>query len=183
MKKRNQRDALYQRIREILESARTSVARTVNSAQVVTSWSIGREIVEEQQRGKKRADYGTRLLADLASRLQTDYGRGFSVNNLKHFRDFYLTYPNLLERGIRHTARGELAPTTFQAVNDLLGSIPGTEKTTFPETPYAFRDDPWRPGQIHLDLSWSHYRTLLRVESAAARAFYEIEAIQNNWSA
>ena len=54
--------AVYERIREILESARTTVARSVNTTQVVANWLIGREIVEEEQRGKKRADYGTELL-------------------------------------------------------------------------------------------------------------------------
>ena len=99
--------ALYSRIRDILDSARANVARSVNTTQVVANWLIGREIVEEQQRGQKRAAYGKRLLADLSTRLQADYGKGFSIKNLEHFRDFYLTYMGLLGLKIPHAARGE----------------------------------------------------------------------------
>src|ERR1039457_72968 len=98
---------LYNRIREILESARTGVARTVNTTQVVANWLIGREIVEEEQRGKKRAGYGERLVAELSRRITTDFGQGYSVTNLEHFRDFYITYPQLLSQRISHAARGE----------------------------------------------------------------------------
>ena len=92
--------SIYNRIRQILESARASVARSVNTTQVVAYWLIGREIVEEQQRRKRRADYGARLLIELSFHLQADFGKGFSVNNLEHFRDFYLTYPRLIASGI-----------------------------------------------------------------------------------
>ena len=81
---------LYQRIRQVLESARANVARSVNSAQVVANWLIGREIVEEQQRGRHRADYGVRLLSALSERLKRDFGRGYSVDNLEAFRQLYL---------------------------------------------------------------------------------------------
>jgi hypothetical protein len=99
---------LYRRVREILESARASVARSVNSAQVVANWLIGREIVEEEQKGRKRADYGETLLDDLAQRLGKDFGPGFSVPNLRYIRQFYLTYTSLIEaRQIHHALRGE----------------------------------------------------------------------------
>jgi hypothetical protein len=84
---------LYSRVREILDSARTNVARSVNTTQVVTNWLIGREIVEEQQRGKNRADYGKALLKGLSEYLQSEFGRGYSVDNLEWFRTFYITYP------------------------------------------------------------------------------------------
>ena len=83
-------DPLYARIRDILESARSSVARSVNSTQVVANWLIGREIVEEEQGGQRRAGYGTRLISDLAARLTKEFGRGFTKNNLEYFRSFYL---------------------------------------------------------------------------------------------
>jgi hypothetical protein len=67
---------LYERIRQILESARSSVARTVNTTQVVANWLIGREIVEEEQKGKRRAEYAEQLLLDLSARLTAEYGRG-----------------------------------------------------------------------------------------------------------
>ena len=87
---------LFNRIREILESAHASVARTINTTQVLVNWLIGREIVEEDQRGKKRADYGRKVLADLSGRLGREFGRGYSVDNLEAFRQFYLEYPHLI---------------------------------------------------------------------------------------
>jgi hypothetical protein len=88
--------SLYDRIRQILESARSSVSRSVNTAQVVANWRIGREIVEEEQRGKRKTEYGQRLIAELSTKLQKDYGVGYSATNLKLFREFFLAYPKLM---------------------------------------------------------------------------------------
>lgn len=73
---------IYERIRQILESARISVARSVNSAQVVANWLIGREIVEEGQRGEAKAEYGKGLIEELSERLLREYGSGYSVQNV-----------------------------------------------------------------------------------------------------
>ena len=80
--KSEKKKSFYERIRRILESARSSVARTVNTTQVIANWMIGREIVEEVQKGKRRAEYAQQLLADLSARLTAEYGRGYSVDNL-----------------------------------------------------------------------------------------------------
>jgi hypothetical protein len=87
---------LYRRIREILEFARAGAARSVNTTQVVANWLIGREIVEEVQKGKRRAEYAQQLLPELSVRLTADYGRGYSVDNLEFFRLFFLVYKSLL---------------------------------------------------------------------------------------
>jgi hypothetical protein len=87
---------LYSRVREILESARSNVVRTVNTTQVIANWLIGREIVEEEQAGQTRAGYGTALLLDLAARLKANFGRGYGVDNLEMFRRFYVEYPDLM---------------------------------------------------------------------------------------
>lgn len=190
---------VYERIREILESAKARVARSVNTTQVVANWLIGREIVEEEQRGKKRADYGRRLLEDLSSRLSADFGRGFSINNLEHFRDFYLTYPDLLASGIPHALRDELrdAPAPDAIPHALRGesmasppdrgSVAVRRKSRDDsngalEIRHAVRSESWQPGCLHPNLSWTHYRILLRVDKPEARAFYEIEATESNWS-
>jgi predicted nuclease of restriction endonuclease-like (RecB) superfamily len=160
---------VYERIRQILESARASVARSVNTTQVVSYWLIGREIIEAEQEGRHRADYGAKLLESLAERLRKEYGAGYSVRNLRFIRQFYVEYPNLLpEEGIRYALRAKFESTP---------NLPQ------PANWYAPRTQSWEPGQLHPNLSWTHYRTLLRVDKADARAFYEIEAIKNNWSA
>ncbi len=82
--------ALFNRIVTILEEARTHVARTVNSAMVIAYWLIGREIVQELQAGDARAAYGKSVIKDLSARLQKQYGKGFSEENLRWFRKFYI---------------------------------------------------------------------------------------------
>ena len=156
---------IYGRVREILEAARSNIARTVNSTQVIANWLIGREIVEEEQKGKRRAGYGAKLLAELSEQLGRDYGRGYSVDNLEAFPQFYLDYPGL----ISETASRNLV---FPAIS---------------ETPSRKSDEPdsagsWQPGMLNPNLSWSHYRQLLRVSRQQARGFYEIEAANSGWT-
>ena len=141
---------VFDRIRQILESAKSSASRSVNSAQVIAYWLIGKEIVEEEQQGKKRAGYGQALLKGIAEKLSVDYGKGFSVQNLKFIRQFYLEFPKLID-----PKRNGYAVSSQSA-------------------------DSWIPGQLKPDLSWTHYRTLLRVSKAEARTFYEIEAIKKD---
>ena len=104
-----QRTGLYGRIRDILEAARTGVARTVNTTQVVANWLIGREIVEEEQKGRRRARYGKRLVESLSRRITEEFGPVTSVQGLFYMKQFFLAYPGLLPPGrILHALRGEL---------------------------------------------------------------------------
>lgn len=85
-------NSLYNKISSILEESRKFVATTVNTAMVQTYFEIGRLIVEEEQHGNVRAEYGKETLKNLSIKLTANYGKGFSVTNLKQMRDFYLTY-------------------------------------------------------------------------------------------
>lgn len=80
----------------MIESARQKVACTVNVAQVYTNYEIGRQIVEEEQGGKRRAGYGEKILTELSAKLTVRYGRGWSAENLKLIRRFYLVYSDLV---------------------------------------------------------------------------------------
>lgn len=159
---------LYRRIREILESARANVARSVNSTQVVANWLIGREIVEEEQRGHAKADYGARLLSERSNRLQQEYGNGYSVDNLELFRRFYLEYPALISDAARWILPGELISDAARRK-----LAPPAPEGGMSPIRYAARSQSCRPGLLNPNLSWTHYRTLLRVEKPEARAFYE----------
>ena len=133
LKKKDKTQAnFYSRVKEILETARISAHRAVNSVMVQAYWNIGKEIVEQEQKGKKRAGYGARLIEELSSKLTNDFGQGFTQTNLVYMRQFYLAFP------IYHAVREEL--------------------------------------------SWTHYRLLLKVENAEARKFYIQECIDANWS-
>ena len=156
---------LYGRICGILDAARHHVARTVNSTQVVANWLVGREIVEDEQRGKRRAGYGVKLIAELSTRLTAEMGRGYSADNLEAFRQFYLMYPLL----ISETASRKLeAPTQADMISETLYR--------------KLVSTPMQAGVLNPALSWSHYRHLLKIDRAEARAFYEIETTRNAWS-
>jgi len=80
-------------IAELLEAARRTAARTVNALMTATYWEIGRRIVEFEQGGEKRAEYGEALLQRLSQDLNAKFGRGFSYPNVNKFRQFYLAFP------------------------------------------------------------------------------------------
>ncbi len=184
---------LYERIRQILESARTNMARTVNTTQVVANWLIGREIVEEEQKGLRRAGYGERLIRELALRLTSGYGSGYNLANLKFFRKFYFEYPKIFASSKGYALRSQSVPIKDSSGNEIGHTLRGQSSSILVsigalqeailQKGYALRSESWQTGQLHPNLSWTHYRTLLRVEKAEARSFYEIEATQNNWSA
>ena len=121
----------YNEIKSILVNARNKVYHTANFAMVEAYWNIGKKIIEEQG-GKDTAEYGQGLLEELSKQMTKDFGKGFTVANLKNMRQFYLIFPN----------------------------------------GYALRSE----------LSWTHYRSLMRVENEKARNFYLEEAIKSNWS-
>jgi predicted GNAT family N-acyltransferase len=87
-----QNKILFQQVAELLQNARHQVLRTVNSTMVCTYFEIGRMIVEEEQSGKDRAEYGKQILKGLSQQLTNEFGKGFSVENLDRMRKFYQTY-------------------------------------------------------------------------------------------
>jgi len=180
-----QPDALFERIVGILEEARGSLVRAVNTQMVTAYWLIGREIVEEIQGGEDRAEYGKQVVESLSARLTERYGSGFSTTNLKYFRLFYLAYPERLAE-IRHPAGDEFAgiekqrpPGVEFGTNKAIPSPTGTELAAL-ETRHPTGGN-FTPAFSPL-LSWSHYRALMRVDDPAARAFYEREAAECGWS-
>ena len=102
-------------IRQIIESGRRQAYASVNATMIVTYWNIGKRIVEEEQHGEARAEYGQQLLVMLANNLRADYGDNFSERNLRHYRQFYLYFndleiwyacvPNLTWTHFRHLLR------------------------------------------------------------------------------
>jgi predicted nuclease of restriction endonuclease-like (RecB) superfamily len=145
----------------IVEEARRYSARSINSILTAAYWEIGRRLVEFEQKGKKRAGYGTEIIRRLSGRLTARFGRGFSERNLEQMRQFYLIYPR---QEIRRTLSGKLSPDA--------GPIPQTlsAESTFQDFAGAF------------PLSWSHYVLLLSVKRDTARKFYETESLRGGWS-
>ena len=143
-----------ERIERLIADARTHVARTVNVAEVITKFEIGRIIVEVVQEGEERATYGKQLLQGVADLLTDRLGDGWSVDTLKRCRKFFMIY-SVKEIG------ATLLPQSSD--NNLGNSVDQIQKYPFV-------------------LSWSHYLVLMRIESDAERNFYEIECQKQNWS-
>ena len=126
---------LLKDLREIIARGRSMAYSAVNAAMINTYWKIGRRIVEEEQHGSKRAEYGTGLLKELSVVLTAEFGKGFDARSLRFYRQFYLFFPH--------------------------------GKIWYTRVP---------------NLTWSHFRTLLRVENEDARLWYLDEASRESWS-
>ena len=152
---------LIKEIRELVQHARRTASRNVNILQVSTNFEIGRMIVEHEQKGKRRAEYGERVVRELARRLTDELGRGFSFTNLKYMRQFYLEYHETTSLIPQRVSAKSSAHTGQDA------SIGQTVSGQFV------------PG---FTLSWSHYVFLMNIDNRDERRFYEIESGQNQWS-
>ena len=126
-----QEKVIFEEVKKILQEARNKIYKTANNAMVEAYWNIGKIIVEKQS-GNEKAEYGAELLKNLSKEMTKEFGKGFTIANLKNMRQFYLTFPKS----------------------------------------YALRSE----------LSWTHYRLLMRVENENARNFYIEETIKSNWS-
>lgn len=155
----------FTQIVDLLQSARSKVVQTVNQTMVLTYFEIGRKIVEEEQDGKERADYGKQLLKGLSEVLTKEFGRGFSVDNLEKMRRFYIAYQ-------KSATLSRISPNPISATPSRKSKTPskGTESTKEQTVSDLFK------------LSWSHYLKLMRIDDENERKFYEIEAFKNNWS-
>ena len=173
IEKSGEHDAQYQAVfgdvSKIIDAARDSAARSVNSAITAAYWLIGHRIVEFEQSGEERAEYGAALLERLAEDLTGRFGRGFSRQNIQNMRMFYLSFP---PDKIRQTLSGKLGrPPQLPIRQTPSGnSEPVSVEVSFDELLAAF------------PLPWSAYVRLLSVSNELARDFYETEALRSGWS-
>lgn len=189
----------------LLEQARRAAARSVNSILTSTYWEIGRRLVEFEQGGKVRAEYGERLLARLSQDLARKYGRGFSERNLEQMRAFYLGWEISQTPSAKFEARVKFStasvengaeirqtPSAISKAREKRQTVSGESETRKPQTPSAesvlallpptATVHPALPLTDVFPLSWSQYVRLMSVESPQARVFYESEAIRGGWS-
>ncbi|MCI5120910.1 MAG: DUF1016 domain-containing protein [Candidatus Electrothrix sp. AUS4] len=162
--------ALFDRVVSILEQARGNVVRAVNSNMVMVNWMIGREIVQELQGGEERAEYGKKVIPDLSVRLQERYGKGFSEESLQQFRRFYLTYRTRVSIPYPVGTKSPKEQKTYPMGTELIE--PPIQSPAVDKFAQGFSSQ----------LTWSHYRALMRVENIDARNFYEREALECGWS-
>lgn len=164
---------------DLLESARRLSARAVNSIMTATYWEVGRRIVELEQGGKGRAQYGQELIPQLAEDLTQRFGRGFGRANLFQMRSFFLSYR------IIQTASGLSGEGDSRFVQTLSGQSQSQNSQT-PSGDFEERSPvPYRSIQdiaLRFPLPWSHYVRLLSIHDDNARRFYEHEALRGGWS-
>ncbi|MCF0218190.1 MAG: DUF1016 family protein [Muribaculaceae bacterium] len=155
---------LYERIAGLLEQAKNHVRSVVNLSMVYTNYEIGRMIVEDEQKGSLRAEYGKTVLKDLSKRLTEQFGRGYSVDSLQNMRRFYIVYSNSPQIEENGSPQIEIHQ---EATNQSI------EK---------YENDFRIFGSHHnFALGWCHYLFLMRIENADERRFYEIECQANDW--
>lgn len=158
MSKSLQNKILFSQVVVLLQNARQHVLRTVNATMTFTYFEIGRMIIEEEQNGKERAEYGKQILKGLSADLTKEFGKGFSMRNLEQIRKFYKTYSN---------------SSSLSTI--LYNQIPQSVTAEFNNAYFElFRS--------YFKLTWTHYTFLLRIDNEEERRFYEIESEKCNWS-
>ena len=162
-------DRLAEQISVLIENAKQHIAATVNSTMTATYYEIGRMIVEHEQQGKRRAEYGAKLLPNLAKRLTERFGKGFSRRNLTNMRQFYLVYSPIFQ-----TASGKSeTPSRISEEATSIWQTPSAKSEIAPTIPQTL--------SAKFPLGWSHYLFLMGISNPQERKFYETEAASERW--
>ncbi len=166
-KKYNDEDnMLVNDLRSIVSKARSKAFAAVNYSLVERNWRIGQRIVEQEQNGASRAEYGKHVIEIASAALTEEFGKGFSETNIMNFKKFYLKFKELT---IPQTVSEEFKKQKQQTLSDELSS--------------HFQKGQTPPAQFELRLlPWSHYERLIRVEDKKAREWYAKEAFNEGWS-
>ena len=166
-KKYNDEDnMLVNDLRSIVSKARSKAFAAVNYSLVERNWRIGQRIVEQEQNGASRAEYGKHVIEIASAALTEEFGKGFSETNIMNFKKFYLKFKELT---IPQTVSEEFKKQKHQTLSDEFSLLPQKGQTP--------------PAQFELRLlPWSHYERLIRVEDKKAREWYAKEAFNEGWS-
>lgn len=166
-KKYNDEDnMLVNDLRSIVSKARSKAFAAVNYSLVERNWRIGQRIVEQEQNGASRAEYGKHVIEIASAALTEEFGKGFSETNIMNFKKFYLKFKELT---IPQTVSEEFKKQKHQTLSDEFSLLPQKGQT--------------QSAQFELRLlPWSHYERLIRVEDKKAREWYAKEAFNEGWS-
>ncbi len=166
-KKYNDEDnMLVNDLRSIVSKARSKAFAAVNYSLVERNWRIGQRIVEQEQNGASRAEYGKHVIEVASAALTKEFGKGFSETNITNFKKFYLKFKEL---AILQTVSEEFKKQKQQTQSDESSLLPQKGQTA--------------SAQFELRLlPWSHYERLIRVEDKKAREWYAKEAFEQGWS-
>lgn len=162
-------DALFEKVSSVIENTRQMIVSTVNAGEVYAKYEIGRYIVEDEQEGKYRAQYGQTVLKNLSARLTERYGSGWSLETLKKCRFFYNVY-----------SANQIGSTPLtQFDGEEKGLHCGPNSTDLLKCNSVYQQS---GNRLSFKLSWSHYLVLMRITNPDERSFYEIECARQMWS-
>lgn len=166
-KKYNDEDnMLVNDLRSIVSKARSKAFAAVNYSLVERNWRIGQRIVEQEQNGASRAEYGKHVIEIASAALTEEFGKGFSYTNIANYKRFYLTFNNL-----------QILQTVSEEFNNPI------QQTLPAKSSAPHKEDKAESAQSELRLlPWSHYERLIRVEDKQAREWYAKEAFNEGWS-
>lgn len=157
-------------IKQIVSTAKTQAYRAVNMMQVASNWLLGWRIVEQMQQGKERADYGTYVIKLASEVLTSEFGEGYSIPTLKFYRQFYLCFKELpIGSTVWSESESQIGSTAWSQSTALIGQTASDLLIKIGQT---------LPAQ----LTWSHFKRLLRVDDEKARLWYMHEAATQQWS-
>jgi predicted nuclease of restriction endonuclease-like (RecB) superfamily len=169
--KSNKPNDFFENVAQIIEQARRYVGRTADLTMCVTYFEVGRMIVEEEQGGKARAEYGSGLLPALSKYLNGRFKKGFSETNLKNARKFYQVYAD----SIRQTISAELSNYEKNQIRQTISA----ELNNFD----LLQISRAKMAELYpFSLGWSHYQVLMRIKNEDERRFYELESVRQQWS-
>ena len=164
-------DNFFENVAQIIEQARRFVGRTADLSMCVTYFEVGRMIVEEEQGGKARAEYGRKLLSELSAFLNGRFKKGFSETNLKNARKFYQVYANSIRQIMSAELTGGVQNKNRQTISaefENFSLFQISQSMSAESNPFK--------------LGWSHYQVLMRIKNDDERRFYEIESVRQQWS-
>ena len=170
--KQNNDNNFLAQLKQIIQQARQKAYSAINFAQVEANWLLGQRIVEQEQNGAERAEYGKYVIKLASQELTKEFGGGFSERTLRQFRQFYLMFP---EFSIRRTLFAKSSDEKLLLEKNTLSS------DNEANTNLAITARQISEPSFHL-LSWSHIQRIMRVENSAARAWYLTEAAEQTWT-
>ena len=170
-------------IKELVNSAKQRVVTSINIAMVYTYYEIGKRIVEQEQKGKHRANYGKELIKQLSAELTREFGKGYSEVNLRYFRKFYIIYSvNQIQQTV--FAKSKIINNFMTKTSSYNNSKKQIGQPLVDQSKIInnFKNYPITSDGHRFFLNWASYILLMRIKNPNERSFYEIECYNSNWS-
>jgi predicted nuclease of restriction endonuclease-like (RecB) superfamily len=171
-------EKLFSDIKQLVDQSKQFIVQNINTTLVITNYHVGMLIVEDEQRGNERAKYAEKTLSNLSKKLTKEFGKGYSKRNLDLMKQFYLTNKNrIVQSVVAQSGKTKSAISQSKNPKTLIRQSATAKSGVLINTQSVISQF----GE-KFKLGWTHYIYLMRIENEDERNFYEIEAVNNNWS-